>query len=327
MDISDLGRKVKAKYPGVYDDLPDAEVGRRVRAKYPEYSDFENEPIKAEAKRPLFTMLAYLSWVAVVYCLLAEGNIGKRIAWAITFLIAGYIFKHLAGSAYKEEATELTDKTDIKQRQAMYKEALIREPHISENVRVKMLLEKIQQKNEQRKLELERHLIDVAEENGLTPLEVVEVNKEKYLSEIRLAEREGTIHQDIRRQRELSEIEVRKHRELTNIDLEKRWKEIEQDLDAGDLLDLSDQQLIRKQTEHLEEMYRRRHELLHGPDPEEVKVYLLARYDKNIAHLEAKIDARQAGLLLPENGQKAKGLKAATEGGADYPAAIDPDDI
>ena len=38
--ILDLGRKVKAAYPGEYDDIPDVEVGRRVKAKYPEYGDF-----------------------------------------------------------------------------------------------------------------------------------------------------------------------------------------------------------------------------------------------------------------------------------------------
>lgn len=39
-DIRELGQKVKAKYPGEYDDMDDVELGRRVRAKYPEYSDF-----------------------------------------------------------------------------------------------------------------------------------------------------------------------------------------------------------------------------------------------------------------------------------------------
>jgi hypothetical protein len=39
-DIRELGKKVKAKYPGEYDDMDDVELGRRVRAKYPEYSDF-----------------------------------------------------------------------------------------------------------------------------------------------------------------------------------------------------------------------------------------------------------------------------------------------
>jgi len=39
--IVDLGKRVKAKYPGQYDDLEDADVGRRVKAKYPgAYDDF-----------------------------------------------------------------------------------------------------------------------------------------------------------------------------------------------------------------------------------------------------------------------------------------------
>lgn len=39
--IIDLGQKVKAKYPGVYDDLSDLEVGEKVKAKYPgSYDDF-----------------------------------------------------------------------------------------------------------------------------------------------------------------------------------------------------------------------------------------------------------------------------------------------
>lgn len=44
-DIRELGRKVKAKYPGVYDDLDDGYLGRRVKAKYPgAYDDFADTP-------------------------------------------------------------------------------------------------------------------------------------------------------------------------------------------------------------------------------------------------------------------------------------------
>jgi len=40
-DVVQLGRKVKNKYPGVYDDLPDGVVGQKVKAKYPgAYDDF-----------------------------------------------------------------------------------------------------------------------------------------------------------------------------------------------------------------------------------------------------------------------------------------------
>jgi hypothetical protein len=42
--VIDLGQKVKAKYPGQYDDLPDAEVGRKVKARFPgQYDDFADE--------------------------------------------------------------------------------------------------------------------------------------------------------------------------------------------------------------------------------------------------------------------------------------------
>jgi hypothetical protein len=39
--LNDLGKKVKAKYPGQYDDMSDIELGRRTKAKYPQdYADF-----------------------------------------------------------------------------------------------------------------------------------------------------------------------------------------------------------------------------------------------------------------------------------------------
>jgi hypothetical protein len=43
--VADLGRRVKAKYAGSYDDLPDDELGRRVKAKFPgSYDDFADHP-------------------------------------------------------------------------------------------------------------------------------------------------------------------------------------------------------------------------------------------------------------------------------------------
>jgi hypothetical protein len=53
--ITDLGQKVKAKYHGQYDDLPDDEVGRRVKTKFPgAYDDFADAaPKQTEAfKQP-----------------------------------------------------------------------------------------------------------------------------------------------------------------------------------------------------------------------------------------------------------------------------------
>lgn len=43
--ITELGQKVKAKYPGKYDDIPNDELGRKVKAKYPSaYADFSDIP-------------------------------------------------------------------------------------------------------------------------------------------------------------------------------------------------------------------------------------------------------------------------------------------
>lgn len=45
LTVGDLGRKVKAKYPGAYDDLSDDDLGRKFKAKYPgSYDDFVDTP-------------------------------------------------------------------------------------------------------------------------------------------------------------------------------------------------------------------------------------------------------------------------------------------
>ena len=44
-DIRELGKKIKAKYPGAYDDLDDAELGNKAKAKFPgAYDDFTDAP-------------------------------------------------------------------------------------------------------------------------------------------------------------------------------------------------------------------------------------------------------------------------------------------
>lgn len=63
--VEDLGRKVKAKYPGAYDDLPDADVGVRVKGKYPgaydDFTDIQKQsptagPLDSIAKAPVVAM-------------------------------------------------------------------------------------------------------------------------------------------------------------------------------------------------------------------------------------------------------------------------------
>lgn len=52
LTIVDLGQKVKAKYPGKYDDMPDADVGRSVKVKFPgQYDDFA-DAAPAQSEQP-----------------------------------------------------------------------------------------------------------------------------------------------------------------------------------------------------------------------------------------------------------------------------------
>lgn len=51
--LDELGQRVKAKYPGAYDDMPDAEVGRRVQARFPgAYDDFTGTTPPSPAPSP-----------------------------------------------------------------------------------------------------------------------------------------------------------------------------------------------------------------------------------------------------------------------------------
>lgn len=51
--VADLGRKVKEKYPGDYDDLTDEQVGRLVKGKYPgAYDDYEDTSLQRYTPSP-----------------------------------------------------------------------------------------------------------------------------------------------------------------------------------------------------------------------------------------------------------------------------------
>jgi hypothetical protein len=216
--------------------------------------------------------------------------------------VAGFFFNHKASTVQAEEREELRHQIEVKDLGFQITKRGLREEQIETETQEELELARLRRETEakaerarQKEVGLRERLIDIGTEKGLLPESVSSVNEHKY---------------------------------RTDIDLEKRWREIAQDLDAGDLLDLADQQLIKKQTVYLEEMYRRRYEIATGDDPPEVKEALLARYDKNIRHLEVKIDARQTGLLLSENGQEARRLTAGeAEGGTDYPDKVDSDDI
>jgi hypothetical protein len=240
-----------------------------------------------------YRIISYALWgvCLVTFMLTCQGGAAPFII-AIASGVAAYVFSQKATTAHAEEREELEHQIQVKDLEFTITKQDIREEQIEREAKLEIELRELQQQGalkaehvRQKESDLQGHLVDIGIEQGLKPEAVSAVNEHKY---------------------------------RTEIDLDKWWKGITQDLDAGDLLDLSDQQLIKKQTERLEEMYRRRYEIANGDDPPEVKEALLGRYDKNIRHLEVKIDARQTGLLLSENGQEARRLEAGeADSGAD----------
>lgn len=82
--VSDLGQKVKAKYPGTYDDLPDDEVGRRVKSRYPgSYDDFVDtapqQPSQPERKPNVLSSLLSGAGKGLAKTIVNAGQLGQKL--------------------------------------------------------------------------------------------------------------------------------------------------------------------------------------------------------------------------------------------------------
>lgn len=89
--IIDLGKKVKAKYPGEYDDLTDEQVGAKVKAKYPmDYADFEDVARKAGSAPSRFATGAASETFGTQNQPL-PGNIDKALSISQNKLVPGYL--------------------------------------------------------------------------------------------------------------------------------------------------------------------------------------------------------------------------------------------
>jgi hypothetical protein len=335
--VEDLGHKIKAKYPGQYDDLTDAEVGRRVKAKYPgDYDDFIEvspanvateyippsssvltapqvfeesgiEPITAGETQTGYRVIAVACFVIAIVLMFTASFGGCFVG--VLLAIAGFTMLRSAANAYETERHEASARVDIKQSQIAFKAEVVRESQIQSEAARALELQSIRQETEskaevirqksldvaQTELDLQKHLLEIGKQQGLRPDAVSSINEHKY---------------------------------RTEIDLDNRWKEILQDSNAADLALIGDHLVIKKLREELTKARKERFAIKTGDDPEELKQELLADYDKFISRLEAKIDARETGHLLPEN-RKAQGrlTEGTPDSGTEYPAAIDGDDI
>ncbi len=223
----------------------------------------------AEKQHQTYKVISVVLWITAVALVFTV------TVWGIFLAIVSAIAAHQIGKmdAYQNVVHGLKGKVEIKNEEMSLTTAEIRQQQIEKQTKADLDLADLQRETAKKLEHVRQTILDDARKKVLTPEAVSAVNEHKY---------------------------------RTEIDIDKRWKEIVQDLDAADLLEISEQQLIKKLTGYLAEQLRERHTIEIGKDAPQVKEALLARYDKNIAYLEAQIDARQTGLLLSENGQEAK---------------------
>jgi hypothetical protein len=260
--ISDLGRRIKAKYPGEYDDLTDEEVGRKVRAKYPgEYDDF----IDYQTESNIQSVIEYY-----------KPNRGRLTAW------------WQRGKA--EGRGKLLDALNLEQQRVVEQGAIL-ESAVLQGQKTFSDHELFIAQNQSVLLELQHKevLIQQAAQQGYS----VEVDQE-----------------------------IKKRKALSEIDIENRWKEIIQDLNAADLVQMGDHQLLQKEREYLAGEVRARYALLSGSDTQPVKDELVIDMNQHIQFLKDRINARQARLLSPEDGQETKRL----EEGAPVSSGLTPEE-
>lgn len=227
--------------------------------------------------QPALYGLSILMWGAAVYLFITAWSDPWTGVWHIVLAIGLAIAAYKMWGNAKESTQEvhLNSKIVVKQKEMDYDYELTREKQIKKENQDRVDLAAAQRETafqaedvRKKELELQNELIQRGIEHGLIPVDVSEVNKAKFLSELKRKEYK---------------------------------QEILDDLDAGDLYEMSGQRVLIKLTDLLDEQVRKRHKIEESNDPPKVKEALLARYDKNITFLEAEIDARQAGLLLPQN--------------------------
>lgn len=292
---AELGRRYKAKHPE-YKYLSDEDVGRLVKKKHPGvYDDFVD---LAMARPRTIEMVRY------------EPKLTNRTETNVDRLIEHYRPSRGRLSSWWRRgqaegrahllAVLNQEQVLVIQQGAMLEEAALHSRRAVETF--KMFL--AQNAAALFQLQANAALIEQALSRGRTLQADQQIILEEALSRLRTDEA-----------RRASNISVSEHERRTQIDVQARWEQIVQDLDAADLLAISEQQLLKKLRANFNELVRERHQISKGNDPEPVKKRILSRFDKDIDSLERLIDARQARLFLSENGEETRRLKEAPSDG------------
>lgn len=268
----------------------------------------------------------YLIAVAffIVPPLVAAKNVDLANPWTIglylVLIAVGVKLFKLGHDADETHAKNMAARAEAQRQHAEYERARIVTANAAKEAQREAFIKYYEDKTKLEQIEAQRlmavkmqnavkdaeDLRPLAQQHGVTPEAIIQVNTERLMGQV----------------------EAEKKKELDRLEAAKRREEIKDELDAGDRLQLAEADQIELLRDKLEKVLEKRYQIAESDkySPEH-KDRLLARYDKDIQYLEARIDALQDGLLLPENGQKARGAtQGAANGGANYPASASDDE-
>jgi hypothetical protein len=330
--LEDLGRDVKSKYPGRYDDLSDAELGHMVIARYPQYSDYNQKAdtiysnertYPAPPKAPSHKLASYIGGVVLfilsVFLLFTWS--GPAVILGVAGMVGGILLLVAGVRADQREAVNMQSRAGV----------------VSSRVLAETELTNLESARNDAELRRRVNTEATVTQIGQQKLAQQQIKQQGTELELRVqyipqaAEKridvDGFIQTNI--QKVLNQIEVDKIRQLNQAETDKQWIEIDNWLKGANLVAHVTGQQRKQLTQDFIDtakqiaLIKRDTEL-----DEEERTLVIERLKKNLEKIEGDLDGLDAGRTLQAaNGQTTKRLQEhVAQIQPDYPEGVDADD-
>lgn len=298
--VKDLGRLIKATYPGEYDDLSDIEVGRLAKEKYPEYSDFtdigdsfDSAIIKINRPNSLehnFQLQEQLSSLRDFY----NPNKGRLSSWwqqGKSNSRSGML------RSFNEEEKLLIERAVILENAAINNKKKRAEFQTFIATHATLFIE----------IKTRAKLIKKAVKRGLDIDTHLRVREEELLSEVRIKEYQATEGlkdlREIEKERALSQIKVDQHEQTTKIDLDNEVTKAQETVRLALLSEaMSEHQKVMVLQDAIDIIYHQIDEIEKSNLSDKVKRLKIDDRMEIIKTFQEDRRARQNRLLQTDNG-------------------------
>jgi hypothetical protein len=296
--IEALGRKVKANFPE-YSDLSDAEIGRRVKARYPgAYDDFIETGISVVSSGSIMPTVDY--------------SYQRRHFENLTKDLVEYYNPHQGrlSSWWKrgkaEARTKLLQVLNAEQRLVLEQGAIAEEKAmVTEAARLQFETFVAQHIIELMELRLSANVIDHALAKGVDSATAIQINRIKALDDLELEKLERQSYIATREYKERKDIDNKARAEEYRIDHENISRTQQEHLELRD-----------RATQRLFSLYDKRAKLEESDDP--AKEHKLIRLNKEIRKAEDELDGQETGPVSTPAGENQERNSSSEDGAGIY---------